>query len=236
MKCYVTFYFHAVLSSFSGWNTERLHEAWDVNSCLFALKLVVQRKEWSRPLCTCMQHITAQTREPELIAAARVSACVGFILHVSEASQKRLSKTFIQRSVTPHQRLSERLSWWNKYVYRTERPVPKIIGMNTCTDTPLLYTEYSFFYCLNCLICLFLRSVISYKTDKQPLFSVDTVANSGIVSLLDWIPIMTRITTSLDYCWNHIKHVREPSLFSNAWWHVVAFQTLLLLLLPLVIE
>ncbi len=97
----------------------------------------------------------------------------------------------------------------------------------------ILNIVFNFF---NCLICLFLRSVISYKTDKQPLFSVDTVANSGIISLLDWIPIMTRITTSLDYCWNHIKHVREPSLFRNAWWHVVAFQTLLLLLLPLVIE
>ncbi len=29
---------------------ERLHESWDVQSCLFALKLVVQRKEWSRLL------------------------------------------------------------------------------------------------------------------------------------------------------------------------------------------
>ncbi len=48
MKCYVTFYSHAVLlMSFHGWNTERLHEAWDVQTCLFALKLVVQKEEWS---------------------------------------------------------------------------------------------------------------------------------------------------------------------------------------------
>ncbi len=48
MKCYVTFYSHAVLlMSFHGWNTERLHEAWDVQTCLFTLKLVVQKKEWS---------------------------------------------------------------------------------------------------------------------------------------------------------------------------------------------
>ncbi len=31
------------------------------------------------PLCTSLRRVTAQTREPELIAAARVNACVGFI-------------------------------------------------------------------------------------------------------------------------------------------------------------
>ncbi len=30
-------------------------------------------------LCTSQRYVTAQTREPELIAAARVNACVGFI-------------------------------------------------------------------------------------------------------------------------------------------------------------
>ncbi len=31
------------------------------------------------PLCTSLRSVTAQTREPELIAAALVNACVGFI-------------------------------------------------------------------------------------------------------------------------------------------------------------
>ncbi len=31
------------------------------------------------PLCTRLRRVTAQSREPELIAAARVNACVGFI-------------------------------------------------------------------------------------------------------------------------------------------------------------
>ncbi len=31
------------------------------------------------PLCTSLQRVTAPTREPELIAATRVNACVGFI-------------------------------------------------------------------------------------------------------------------------------------------------------------
>ncbi len=60
---------------------EQLHEARDVQSCLFALELV-QRKEWSftrAPLCTSLRRLTAQTREPEQMAAARVNACVGFI-------------------------------------------------------------------------------------------------------------------------------------------------------------
>ncbi len=50
---------------------EQLHEAWDVQSCLFMLKLVVQRKEWWSSLVLLS--------EPEVIAAARVNACVGFI-------------------------------------------------------------------------------------------------------------------------------------------------------------
>jgi len=33
-------------------------------------------------------------------------------------------------------------------------------------------------------ICVLYRSVISYKTDEKPLYSAETVANSGIVSLL----------------------------------------------------
>ncbi len=31
------------------------------------------------PLCTSLRCVTAQTREPELITAARVNACIGFI-------------------------------------------------------------------------------------------------------------------------------------------------------------
>ncbi len=52
---------------------EELHEAWDIQSCLFALKLVVKRREGG------VRCVTAQTQEPELIAAAQVNAWVGFI-------------------------------------------------------------------------------------------------------------------------------------------------------------
>ncbi len=41
---------------------ERLHEAWDVQSCLFALKLVVQRKEWWRSLALCSAQVCGATR------------------------------------------------------------------------------------------------------------------------------------------------------------------------------
>ncbi len=44
---------------------------------VYSCELVVQRKDWSRSLA--LRHVTAQTQEPELIAAAWVNACVGFI-------------------------------------------------------------------------------------------------------------------------------------------------------------
>ncbi len=44
---------------------------------VYSCQLVVQRKDWSRSLA--LRHVTAQTQEPELIAAAWVNACVGFI-------------------------------------------------------------------------------------------------------------------------------------------------------------
>ncbi len=82
---------------------EQLHEAWDVQSCLFALKLVVQRKELSRLLGLRSAHfyVTAQslTWEPELIVPLKSMLMLGLYQHISEPSQKRLSKAFIQWSV-----------------------------------------------------------------------------------------------------------------------------------------
>ncbi len=132
---------------------ERLHEAWDVRSCLFALKLVVQRKEWSRSLVLRSAQVCGALRLRHgngswswLLESMLV---LGLYQHVSEPSQKRLSKAFIQRSVMPHQRL---LKWHllfefpeekkkcNTHAYRTERPVPKWFGTNTCTVTPLIFS------------------------------------------------------------------------------------------------
>ncbi len=83
------FYFHAVCWCLSAVEIliEQLHEALDVQSCLFALKLVVAYSSTEEgmiaftrtPLCTSLWCVTAQTQEPELITAARVNACVGFI-------------------------------------------------------------------------------------------------------------------------------------------------------------
>ncbi len=93
---------------------EQLHEAWDVQSCLFTLKLVVQRKEWS---CSLALHsaITAQVcgasrlrhRNRSWSRPLESMLVLGLYQHVSEPSQKRLSNAFIQRSVMP-QRLSKR--------------------------------------------------------------------------------------------------------------------------------
>ncbi len=124
---------------------EQLHEAWDVQSCLFVLKLVVQRMEWSTlaPLCTSLRSVTAQTREPELIAAARVTASVGFIparfRTVPEAALRGVYTAICH--ATSKTVKTPFIIWisWEKHVNRTERPVPKQFGTNTCTVTPLIY-------------------------------------------------------------------------------------------------
>ncbi len=49
--------------SFCSWNTnEQLHEACDVQSCFLALKLVVQRKDWSCSLALCSAQVCGTSR------------------------------------------------------------------------------------------------------------------------------------------------------------------------------
>ncbi len=75
---------------------------------------------------------------------------LGLYQHVSELSQKQLSKAFIQRSVMPHQRMSKRLLLFEfpekrilylfgTHAYRTKKPVAKWFGTNTSTVTSLIY-------------------------------------------------------------------------------------------------
>ncbi len=91
---------------------EQLHEAWDVQSCLFMLKLVVRRKEWLRSLALCSSQVcgASRFRHGNLSWSRPLESMLvlGLYQRVSEPSQKWLSKAFIQRSVMPHQRLSKR--------------------------------------------------------------------------------------------------------------------------------
>ncbi len=98
MKCYVPFYFHAVLlMSFHGWNTDWAI-TWGMRcSVMFILIKISSTKEGviaftCAPLCTSLRRVTAQTQEPELIVAALVMLVLGLYQHVSEPSQKRLTK------------------------------------------------------------------------------------------------------------------------------------------------
>ncbi len=110
MKCYVTFYFHAVLlTQLKHWFSDK---AWDVQSCLFTLKLVVKRKEWWRSLALRSARVCGASRLRHRIQSWSRLLESMLVLglyqqHVSEASQKRLSEAFIQWSVMPHQRLSK---------------------------------------------------------------------------------------------------------------------------------
>ncbi len=82
---------HAVLlMSFRGWNTD-----WGITWGMRCSGMFIHVKTSSTeegmmafiraPLCG-LRRVPVHTRELELIAAARVNACVGFIQHVSEPS------------------------------------------------------------------------------------------------------------------------------------------------------
>ncbi len=97
---------NVLLMSFRGWNTDWAI-TWGMRCSVMFIRVKTSNTEEGMMAFTSLRRVTTQTWEPELITTARVNACVGFG-HVSEPSQKRLSKAFIQRSVMPHQRLSKR--------------------------------------------------------------------------------------------------------------------------------
>ncbi len=76
--------------SFRGWNTD-----WAIT--------------WGMRCSVMFIRVKTSSKEEGMIAftRGRSSQCLGLYQHVSEASQKWLSKAFIQRSVMPHQRLSK---------------------------------------------------------------------------------------------------------------------------------
>ncbi len=130
---------------------EQLYETWDVQSCLFTLKLVVQRKEWSRSLAlrSSLRHVTAQTREPELISATRVNACVytsTFLNRPRSGSPRHLYSDLschikhCQNAIYYLNFLKEKNKKQTVFVRYTCVPNRKI-RRETCTVTPLIYIQ-----------------------------------------------------------------------------------------------
>ncbi len=133
-------HFSSELTSCGHWWLAEVNEM--LRDICGVLRLRHGNRSWSRPL------------ESKLV--------LGLYQHVSEPSQKRLSKAFIQRSVMPHQRLRKRHLLFEfpekkkkkniyiyiytvlvryTYAYRTK---------NTCTVTPLIYIYNFFFLFLLC--------------------------------------------------------------------------------------
>ncbi len=122
MKCYMTFYFHAVLlMSFRGWNTY-----WVITRGMRCSVMFI--------------HVKMSSTEEGMMAftRARVTAQNG------NRSWSRLLESMLvlglyqnrPRSGSPR-RLYSDLSWYT-HAYRTERPVPKQFDANTCSVTPLV--------------------------------------------------------------------------------------------------
>ncbi len=162
-KWNATFYFHAVLlMSFHGWNTDWAI-TWGMRCSVMFIRVKTSITEegmimFTRaPLCTSLRRVTAQTREPELIAAARVNACVGFIsAHFWSVPEAALQGSDLSCHIKDCQNAIYYLNFLGKkinkkilysfgtHAYRTERPLPKRFGMNTCTVTPLIDTKTVF--------------------------------------------------------------------------------------------
>ncbi len=126
---------------------EQLHEAWDVQSCLFALKLVVQRKEWSRSLslrsaqacgvsrlrhgnhssqCLCRGYTSTFLKRPRSGSPRRLYSNLS--CHIKDCQNAIYYLKFLKKKIYI-------LYSFGTHAYRTERPVPKRFGTNTCTVT-----------------------------------------------------------------------------------------------------
>ncbi len=142
--------------SFQGWNTDWAI-TWDMRCSVMFIHVKTSSIEegmiaFTRtPLCTSLRHVTAQTREPELISATRVNACVytsTFLNRPRSGSPRRLYSDLschikhCQNGTYYLNFLKEekkKMYSFSTHAYRTERPVPKRFGTNTCTVTPLIY-------------------------------------------------------------------------------------------------
>ncbi len=152
MKCYVPFYFHAVLlMSFHGWNTDWAI-TWGMRcSVMFILIKISSTKEGviaftCAPLCTSLRRVTAQTQEPELIVAALVMLVLGLYQHVSEPSQKRLTKA-LYSDLSCHIKDCQNaiyLNFLKKYIYTVLVRYTCVPNRKTRTETVRYEYEYRY--------------------------------------------------------------------------------------------
>ncbi len=206
---------------------EQLHAAWDVQSCLFALKLVVQRKEWSRSLMLRSAQVCSVSRlrhgNRSWSRPLESMLVLGLYQHVSEPSQKRLSKAFIQRSVMP-QRWSKRHLLFefaeknkrNKYCIRSVhmRTEPKDrFGANTCTVIPPVSTK----------VPVFLYDIPCYRDEHALKFeqlcqtssaNVVYMWNGSILSHVSNKLLCVRCAAVIRFGLRHLAH-SNPNMISD---------------------
>ncbi len=130
---------------------EQLREAWDVQSCLFALKLVIQRKEWWRSLALLPAQVCGASRLrhwnrswSRLLESMLVLGLGTFLNRPRSGSPRRLYSDLschikdCQNAIYYLNFLKNKIKYCIRsvHVYRTERPVPKRFGKNMCTLHP----------------------------------------------------------------------------------------------------
>ncbi len=120
MKYYVTFCLQVVLlTSFCNWTTD-LAITWDVHSCLFRNK-TSNKEEWGDHA----HSLSALLVEQRLLYN-------NLSRHIKERQNGIYCLNFLKQ-------LND---LFGTHAYQTERHVPKILGRNTCTATPLLYIHF----------------------------------------------------------------------------------------------
>ncbi len=103
----------------------------DVQSCLLVLKLSVQRREWWFSLVLRSAQVRGASR---LRSGSPRCLYSDLSCHIKDYQNGMYYLNFLKRN----------LYSFGTHVYRTERPVPKRFGMNTCTVTPLFDRNLSF--------------------------------------------------------------------------------------------
>ncbi len=107
---------------------EWLHEAWDVHSCFFHVK-TSSKEEGMIALRAGIWGVYKRSVSPHQRASKHIY-CLNFLKKMDIIWKMRLC--FLSKVM---------LYLFDTHAYRTERPIPKIFSMNTCTITSLQFID-----------------------------------------------------------------------------------------------
>ncbi len=162
---------------------EGLHEAWDVQSCLFTLKLVVQKTEWLRSLALCSAQVCGASRlrhgNRSWSRPLESMLVLGLYQHVSEPSSGSPRRLYSDLSC--HIKDCQNTSYYLNFLKKkTNKPV---FVRYTCvpnrkTRTETIRYEYVYRYTPN--IYTYILYIYIYYLNATLLYIYIYIYQSGI--------------------------------------------------------